>query len=68
MQNLKCHCCLKLLAKIGQFDQIEIKCPRCKTLNNFQSTLSALPERPERLDSTGKLNESNYYRNTAIQS
>ncbi|MDO3665044.1 Com family DNA-binding transcriptional regulator [Acinetobacter higginsii] len=45
MQNLKCRCCLKLLAKIGQFDQIEIKCPRCKTLNNFQSTLSALPER-----------------------
>ncbi|MDF2419150.1 Com family DNA-binding transcriptional regulator [Acinetobacter beijerinckii] len=68
MQNLKCQCCLKLLAKIGYFDRIEIKCPRCKTLNQFQSTKSALPERPERQDSTGKINESNHFCNTTIQS
>lgn len=55
MQNLKCQCCFKLLAKIGIFDQIEIKCPRCKTLNSFQSTLSALPECLEH-PNTGKQN------------
>lgn len=47
MQNLKCQCCFKLLARTDGFNQIEIKCPRCKTLNTFQSTLSALPECPE---------------------
>ena len=69
MQNVKCKCCFKLLAKIGSFDRIEIKCPRCKTLNNFQSTPSALPERlnqNERHIETGKIDEQ--YFNTAVQS
>lgn len=68
MQNVKCKCCFKLLAKIGTFDRIEIKCPRCKTLNNFQSTPSALPERHnERHIETGKIDEKHFC-NTAIQS
>ena len=67
MQNIKCRCCFKLLAKVGKFDQIEIKCPRCKTINDFQSTLSALPERPERLLDSGKMNEQ-LFCNTSIQS
>lgn len=67
MQNVKCKCCFKLLAKIGTFDRIEIKCPRCKTLNNFQSTQSALHERQnERHIETGKIDEQ--YFNTAVQS
>lgn len=67
MENLKCRCCFKLLAKIGMFDQIEIKCPRCKTINDFQSTLSALPERLERPINPGKIDEQ-LFCNTAIQS
>ncbi|WP_081401285.1 Com family DNA-binding transcriptional regulator [Acinetobacter tandoii] len=67
MQNLKCQCCFKLLAKVGAFDTIEVKCPRCKTLNTYQSTLSALPERPERQLDTGKIDDKHYF-NTSIQS
>ncbi|MDO7473657.1 Com family DNA-binding transcriptional regulator [Acinetobacter baumannii] len=68
MENLKCRYCFKLLAKIGLFDSIEIKCPRCKTLNNFQSTLSALPERQsERQHQTGKIDDK-LFCNTSIQS
>ncbi|HEM7785391.1 TPA: Com family DNA-binding transcriptional regulator [Acinetobacter baumannii] len=66
MQNLKCQCCFKLLAKSAAFDQIEIKCPRCKTLNTFQSTLSALPECPEHPTSSGKIHDTKPL--TAIQS
>ncbi len=68
MQNMKCRCCFKLLAKIGHFDLIEIKCPRCKTLNTFSSTVSALPERQERPTNPGKINESTIYCNSTIQS
>ncbi|WP_353675167.1 Com family DNA-binding transcriptional regulator [Acinetobacter towneri] len=67
MQNLKCRCCFKLLAKAGAFDTIEVKCPRCKTLNTFQSTLSALPERHERLLDTGKIDDK-LFCNTSVQS
>lgn len=68
MQNLKCQCCYKLLAKIGSFEEIEIKCPRCKTINEFQSTMSALPERQERhIEKTGKLDDKHFC-NTSIQS
>ncbi|OTG61225.1 hypothetical protein B9T36_02155 [Acinetobacter sp. ANC 4204] len=67
MQNLKCQCCFKLLAKVGTFDVLEIKCPRCKTLNTFQSTPSALPERQERLIETGKIDDKHFC-NSAIQS
>ncbi|WP_349929207.1 Com family DNA-binding transcriptional regulator [Acinetobacter sp. A1-4-2] len=67
MQNLKCRCCFKLLAKVGMFNEIEIKCPRCKTINEFQSTLSALPERQERHIETGKIDEKHFC-NSTIQS
>lgn len=67
MQNLKCQCCFKLLAKVNAFNVLEVKCPRCKTLNTFQSAPSALPERPERPIDTGKINDKHYC-NTAIQS
>ncbi|WP_420909073.1 Com family DNA-binding transcriptional regulator [Acinetobacter modestus] len=68
MKNLKCQCCLKLLARTGYFDHVEIKCPRCKTVNNFQSTQSALPECPEHPITPGKIDESNHFCNTTVQS
>ncbi len=43
MEHIKCNSCDRLLLKIGTFDVIEIKCPRCKTLN-FMSVKNALPD------------------------
>lgn len=43
MEMIKCRSCDRLLCKIGLFDAIEIKCPRCKTLN-YVSVLNALPD------------------------
>ncbi|MDI9807865.1 Com family DNA-binding transcriptional regulator, partial [Acinetobacter baumannii] len=45
---LKCYCRFQLLARTDGFNQIEIKCPCCKTLNTFQSILRALLECLER--------------------
>ncbi|EAX0015407.1 Com family DNA-binding transcriptional regulator [Salmonella enterica] len=39
--NVRCRHCNKLLARAGNFDFIEVKCPRCKTLNIITS-LSAI--------------------------
>lgn len=46
MEHIKCNSCDRLLLKIGHFDEIEIKCPRCKTLN-YLSVKNALPDCPE---------------------
>ncbi|EEF5015737.1 Com family DNA-binding transcriptional regulator [Salmonella enterica] len=35
-QNVRCRHCNKLLAR-ASFDFIEVKCPRCKTLNIITS-------------------------------
>ncbi|WP_131669847.1 Com family DNA-binding transcriptional regulator [Psychrobacter pygoscelis] len=42
MKFISCHECGKKLLKIGIFDQLSIKCSRCKTLNHLsvQNTLS----------------------------
>ncbi|ENB4453071.1 Com family DNA-binding transcriptional regulator [Escherichia albertii] len=34
MQNIRCKNCYKLLAR-ASFHHIEIKCPRCKSLNQI---------------------------------
>ncbi|WP_111640001.1 Com family DNA-binding transcriptional regulator [Marinomonas shanghaiensis] len=39
MQNIRCSKCNKLLAK-GVFQMIEIKCPRCKHIN--ESAMSTI--------------------------
>lgn len=45
MKIIRCQICVKLLAKSGKFDNLQIKCPRCKTLNHFSlSATSATPE------------------------
>ncbi len=35
MQTIRCKQCNKLLAK-AKFQQLEIKCPRCKFFNNLE--------------------------------
>lgn len=37
MKEVRCGGCSRLLAK-AEYVQIEIKCPRCKTLNNLKAT------------------------------
>ncbi|HIE1665620.1 Com family DNA-binding transcriptional regulator [Pseudomonas aeruginosa] len=37
MKDIRCGGCNRLLARAGQFDQIQIKCPRCGTLNQLKA-------------------------------
>ncbi|EBC0455006.1 Com family DNA-binding transcriptional regulator [Salmonella enterica] len=41
--NVRCRHCNKLLARASSFDFIEVKCPRCKTLNIITSPSAAEP-------------------------
>ncbi|WP_199508632.1 MULTISPECIES: Com family DNA-binding transcriptional regulator [unclassified Psychrobacter] len=43
MKFISCQECNKKLLKIGNFDRLSIKCPRCKTLNHL-SAVSATSE------------------------
>lgn len=37
MQDIRCgHCCRKLAAASG-FQELQIKCPRCRTLNHLKA-------------------------------
>ena len=36
MTEFRCEKCGKLLAKMGTTGTVEIKCPRCKTLNTLE--------------------------------
>ena len=36
MKEFRCKFCHRLLAKIGEAKHVEIKCPKCKTLNNWK--------------------------------
>lgn len=55
MNLIKCRSCGRLLAKIGNFNDLEIKCPRCKALN-LLSIKNALSEVP-RDSNTGNLDD-----------
>jgi phage FluMu protein Com len=57
MNEMRCRDCYKLLAKIGTFDVLEIKCTRCRCQNIFMNTASVTPERPE-LPKSGTHHES----------
>ncbi|MBF0454933.1 MAG: Com family DNA-binding transcriptional regulator [Magnetococcales bacterium] len=46
MEEIRCGQCNKLLAK-GRCNQLEIKCPRCRTISQIR-TESPIPERLER--------------------
>lgn len=46
--NLRCGECARLLARTKGYDEIQIKCPRCGTLNHLKA--QSLPtDRRERL-------------------
>jgi phage FluMu protein Com len=37
MKDFRCQSCNRLLAKVAEGSKVEIKCPRCKSMNLFQS-------------------------------
>ncbi|MEA9576924.1 Com family DNA-binding transcriptional regulator [Xanthomonas campestris] len=48
LKNLRCGECARLLCKAGAFDEIQIKCPRCGTLNHLKAE-SLTSDRRERI-------------------
>ncbi|WP_423315742.1 Com family DNA-binding transcriptional regulator [Azospirillum sp. 11R-A] len=50
MEEIRCGSCAKLLAR-GTAEMLEIKCPRCGTLNHVR-VANPPPERPRASDST----------------
>ncbi len=37
LKEFRCSFCNRLLARVGADSQVEIKCPKCKSLNLFQN-------------------------------
>lgn len=42
MNFIACQSCHKKLLKIANFDRLQVKCPRCKAINNYQANLNAV--------------------------
>lgn len=47
LQEARCCGCRRLLAKIGRFDEIQIKCPRCGAFNHLKAASLSI-DRPAR--------------------
>lgn len=62
MKQVNCRSCGRLLAKIGSFNDLEIKCPRCKAFNVL-SVKNALLEVP-RDSSIGNLDDKGIPKST----
>ncbi|WP_087945240.1 Com family DNA-binding transcriptional regulator [Pseudomonas synxantha] len=46
-KECRCGKCNKLLARVGEFSRIQIKCPRCGTLNHMKTeSLAEVPTSP----------------------
>lgn len=43
MNFIACQSCHKKLLKIANFDRLQVKCPRCKAINNYQANLHQNP-------------------------
>ncbi|WP_318646592.1 Com family DNA-binding transcriptional regulator [Pseudomonas sp. Pdm06] len=48
MQEIRCGECHRKLATVRSFTELQIKCPRCRTLNHLKAP-SLLSECPEHL-------------------
>lgn len=49
LTEARCGGCHRLLAKIGRYDEIQIKCPRCGALNHLKAASLSI-DRPARHD------------------
>lgn len=47
MKEFRCKFCNRLLAKVDQGSRVEIKCPKCKTINLYQEETVIIYEVPE---------------------
>jgi phage FluMu protein Com len=47
MKDLRCNACGRLLARMQGEAIIAVKCPRCKTLNQFNNATSVKPDRQQ---------------------
>lgn len=45
MKEIRCGRCRRLLARAKHFNELEVKCPRCNTLNHVRAESPVL-ERP----------------------
>lgn len=65
LKECRCGKCNKLLARVGEFSRIQIKCPRCGTLNHVKTMSlanapsSLLPSLENRDDSANPIHPSN---------
>ena len=47
LKEFRCKFCHRLLAKVGEGSKVEIKCPKCKTMNLYQDDTVVVYEIPE---------------------
>lgn len=47
MKDFRCKFCHRLLAKVDDGARVEIKCPKCKTMNLYQEDTVIVYEVPE---------------------
>lgn len=47
LKEFRCKFCHRLLAKVEEGSKVEIKCPKCKTLNLYQDETVVVYEIPE---------------------
>lgn len=47
LKEFRCKFCKRLLAKVGEGSRVEVKCPKCKTLNIYQDETVIVYDIPE---------------------
>lgn len=47
MKEFRCKFCHRLLAKVADGSRVEIKCPKCKTMNLYNEETVIIYEVPE---------------------
>ncbi len=47
MKEFRCKFCHRLLAKVADGSRVEIKCPKCKTMNLYNEETVMIYEVPE---------------------
>ncbi len=47
LKEFRCKFCHRLLAKVSEGSKVEIKCPKCKTLNLYQDDTVIVYEIPD---------------------
>jgi phage FluMu protein Com len=47
MKEFRCKFCHRLLAKVADGSRVEVKCPKCKTMNLYNEETVVIYEVPE---------------------